>query len=325
MGIDLQKTVEVAKMYYQLNYSQQEIADQMNISRPTVSRMLKQAEEHGIVKIEIIDPNEDVQKLADTLKKKFDLKHCVVVPVSKYEDETIKQTIGHAAAKYLNQIVQNGDVIGTSWGTTLHQVARQLEPKNVQNVTVVQLNGGVSYSETHTFAFDILNYLGRTFNTVPHHLPLPAVVDHIVVKQAMVSDRHVRKVLDLGKKANIAIYTVGEPSQDSTLIKAGYFSEEELEILFERQVVGDICSRYFDIKGNICHPELNERTIGIDLQQLGNKSHAILIAGGMNRVNGMFGALRGNYANVLITDQHAARSLVEMSEHDDPEKGGSTV
>lgn len=317
MNVDLQKMIQIAKMYYQREYSQQQIANKLDISRSTVSRILKQAEAHGIVKIEVIDPFENVEKLAQTIKKRFRIKHCIVVQVSDYKDEVIKKTIGKAAAKYVKQIVQDGDIIGASWGTTLYQVARQLEPKNVQNVTVVQLNGGVSYSEANTYAIDILNYLGNAFNTVPHYLPLPAVVDHVVVKQAMVSDRHVHKVLELGKKANIAMYTVGETSDDSTLIKANYFNQDELDLLFNRHVVGDICSRYFDCEGNICHPELNERTIGIDLEDLGNKSYAILIAGGMNRVNGIYGALQGKYANVLVTDQHVAKSLIEMSKHED--------
>lgn len=304
--------IEVAKLYYQLDYSQQKIAEKLGISRPSVSRLLQKAKQQKIVQINILDPTEDTKELADFLKDKFNLKHCIVIPVPVYEDAVIKEMLGEAAADYISDIVQDGDIIGTTWGTTLYHVAQKIKPKIVRDVSVVQLNGGVSHSKTNTFAADIINCLGKAFNTAPHFLPLPAVVDNVLVKQAIVSDRHIRNVLEMGKQANIAIYTVGEPNDHSTLVKAGYFTSEDLEILHKKQSVGDICSRYFDRIGNICHEELNDRTIGIKLSDLSKKSYSIIIAGGAQKVDGIHGALYGKFSNVLITDQYTAKALIEI-------------
>lgn len=308
----LNKVIEAAKMYYQMDYSQQDIAKKLGVSRPSVSRLLQLAKQQGIVQIRIIDPTEDVQRIAELLKNKFNLKDCIVASIPLYEAEVIKECLGEAAADYLYEIVQDGDVIGTTWGTTLYQVAQRIQPKNVKGVSVVQLNGGVSHSETNTYASDILNYLSKAFNTMPHFLPLPAVVDHVLVKQAIMGDRHIRRVLELGQQANIAMYTVGEPNHNSTLVKADYFSKKDLEILSSRKAVGDICSRYFDVTGAICHQDLDARTIGIELSELPQKKYGILIAGGVDKVDGIFGALQGKYANVLITDQFTAKSLMEI-------------
>lgn len=310
----LSKLIEVAKLYYQFDLSQQKIAEKLGISRPSVSRMLQQAKEQGVVVIKILDQTESTEKLANMVKGTFNLKHCIVIPIPEHNDEVIKAELGKAAAHYIGEIVQNGDIIGATWGTTLFEVAQNVKPKNVKGVTVVQLNGGVSYSETNTYAAEILNYLSAAFNTVPHFLPLPAVVDHPVVANAIMSDRHIRRVLELAKQCNIAMYTVGEINNDSTLFKAGYYTSEDLEALIEQHAVGDICSRIFDKKGNICNKDIDERTIGIQLSDLRKKPYSILIAGGMEKVDGIYGALKGQYSNVLITDQHTAQSLLTFEE-----------
>ncbi|MGG1397192.1 sugar-binding transcriptional regulator [Bacillus salipaludis] len=308
----LLRLVEAAKMYYQLDYGQQEIAKRLGISRPTVSRLLVQAKQEGIVQIKIFNPTEDVEQIARQVKEKFQLKHCVVTPVASFEDPLIKEKLGGAAADYLYKIVESGDTIGITWGTTIYQLVKKMQPKNVKDVTIVQLNGGVSYSESNTYAAEIVNGLANAFNTTPHFLPVPAIVDSNVVKEAIVADRHVKKTLELGKKANIAIYTVGEPDVQSTLMQAGYFFDQDIEILRKNKTVGDICSRFINQEGLICNETLNDRTIGIQLSDLAEKEYGILLAGGASKIDGIYGALTGRYANILITDQYTARSLLEM-------------
>ncbi|GAA0337122.1 DNA-binding transcriptional repressor DeoR [Bacillus carboniphilus] len=310
----LSKLIEVAKLYYQFELSQQQIAEKLGISRPSVSRMLQQAKEQGIVQIKILDQTEGSERLAELVKKKFSLKDCLVIPVPDYHADVVKTELGKAAAVYVGDIVQNGDVIGTTWGTTLYEVAQHVKPKNVKGVSVVQLNGGVSYSETNTYASDILHFISSAFHTVPHFLPLPAIFDHPKVAEAIRSDRHIKRVLDLGKQCNIALFTVGEFNEQSTLYKAGYFTTEDLSSLQEHHAVGDICSRVFNQNGIICNEEINKRTIGIDLVDLRDKRHSILIAGGASKVEGIYGALIGRFPNVLITDQHTAQALLEMEE-----------
>jgi len=284
----------------------------LNVSRPTVSRLLQQAKSDGIVSIKIMDPNEDNEYTAESLKEKYGLAKVVVVPVPQYEDWTVKQYLGEAAATYLYHNVKDGDSIAVSWGTTLYQVAIHLQNKFVRDVSIVQLNGGVSYSETNTYAYEIMRLFGQAFHSSPHFLPLPAIVDHKLVKKTIETDRHMRHVLDLGKCANIALFTVGVPAADSALINTNYFSNEDLEIIYSR-AVGDICSRYIDLDGNICSEELNSRTIGIDLQELRKKEQSILVCGGPKKVDAIFGVIRGRYANVLITDHYTAKSLLDKS------------
>ena len=307
----LNKIIEVARLYYQLDYSQQEIAKKLDVSRPTVSRLLKQAKESGIVEIKIHNPVEAGALLTEQLKMKFGLKEVVVASVSEYDSALIKRQLGEVAANYLNKVVKDHDVIATSWGTTVYELATKLKTKPVSQTTVVQLNGGVSHSETKTYASEIIHLFGEAYNTQTFLLPLPAIVDHIVVKQAIEADRHIRKILDLGKQANIAIFSVGTPVLDSVLLQAEYFSMDD-QHLIQSKAVGEICSRFFDKNGEICVENLNSRTIGIELDELAKKEKSILVAGGPKKLEAIYGALKGKYANVLITDEHTASLLIEM-------------
>ena len=308
----LKKIIEAARLYYQLDYSQQDIAKILGVSRPTISRFLQLAKEEGIVQIKILDPSEDNESIGAQLAAKFQLKKAVIVSVPQYEEHIVKDQLGKATAQYLNQTIKDGDTIAVTWGTTLYSVAIHLQNKHVKNVTVLQLNGGVSYSEANTYATEIIQLFGKAFNTNPHYLPLPAIVDHVVVKQAIEADRHIRKVLEMGAKADVAVFTVGVPNSESVVIQANYLSQEDLEIIHS-SAVGDICSRYIDVDGRICHESLNSRTIGIQLDELSKKEQSILVAGGPQKVDAIYGALRGKYPNVLITDHFTAKSLLEKA------------
>jgi deoxyribonucleoside regulator len=309
----LHKIVEAARLYYQLDYSQQEIAKRLEVSRPTVSRLLRQAKAEGIVQITINDPTEDNALLALRLERAYGLRKAIVVPVPEFDEPIIKEHVGKAAAQYLYDVVKDGDIIGLTWGTTLYHVALELKPKQVKGVQVVQLKGGVSLSETNTYASEILHLFGKAYDTLPHHLPIPAIVDHPAVKQAIETDRHIRRVLELGKQANIALFTVGSLVSESLLFRLGYFSEEERNAIHET-AVGDISSRFFDKDGNICIESVNERTIGIELDDLKQKEQSILTAGGPKKVMAIHAALKARFANVLITDSFTAKELLQKDD-----------
>lgn len=309
----LVKVIEAAKLYYLLDYNQNEIARVLGVSRPTVSRLLQLAKSEGIVQISIKDPNENTESLAAQLEGKFHLKKAIIASAPQFEDHMIKNYLGEKAAEYLNEIVKDNDVLGVTWGTTMYHVAVELKQKLVNDVKVVQLKGGVSHAATNTYASEILYLFGKAFNTNPLHLPLPAIVDHIVVKQAMEADRHIHHILELGKQANIAVFTIGTVKEDSLLFQLGYFTESDLESLYGR-AVGDLCSRFFDQDGNVCNQSLNDRTLGINFEDLRTKEQSILVAGGPSKIEGIYGALKGKFANVLVTDQYTAQFLLDKKE-----------
>jgi deoxyribonucleoside regulator len=302
--------VEAARLYYEHDFSQQKIAQKLGISRPGVSRLLQRAREQGIVRIEIHDPAAKGTNLEKLLRDKFGLIKTIVVP----EDERIvvtKRRLGQATIGFLSRLVSDNMVLGVSWGTTMREVARQAGDVSARNMTVVQLNGGVSKASYDTHASEIAQMIGAKFEATPFLLPLPAIVDSQEVKKAIISDKNIARTLNLASEAQIAIYTIGLFNQDSVLVKADYFERPEVTSLIKKGAIGDICSRIINHQGKICSEELNTRTIGIELEDLIKKPYAIAVAGGREKLPAIRAALKGKWFNCLVTDEWIANQLIQ--------------
>jgi deoxyribonucleoside regulator len=308
----IHEMISISKMYYELNMNQKEISKRENISRPTVSRILDAALKKGIVSIVINYPLDSQSNLADELKKTFGLKHVSVSPIYVDDLSLILKDVGKALSSYLSEIIQDEDIIGISWGNTLSYVGASLETMNKKNNMVVQLNGGISTTTLSTGALGILEMFSKSIPAKSYFLPVPAIVDNANIAEVLLQDSSINEIINLGKKANIAVFSIGKASFDSILYKSGYFSKDYYKELLEKGVVGDICSRFFNIKGGLCDLELNQRTIGLQLEDLEKKEHSIAIACGKDKVDAILGALNGKYINTLFTDEQTAQAILML-------------
>ena len=302
------KLIEVARLYYEHNFSQLQIARKIGISRPGVSRLLQAARETGIVKIEIIDPDMHGTRLELSIREKFGLKNVIIVPDDANPSQ-IKKRLGAATVKYLDKLLSQDVILGVSWGSTMQEVAKNFNKKPVNGMVVVQLNGGVSKAEYDTHASEIAQRIGEKLWATPFLLPLPAIVDNAGLKNAILKDRNIARTLDYARNANIAIYTIGLFNQDSVLVKADYFNREEVENLQKNDAVADICSRIITKDGRICSEALDGRTIGIELEELRKKEYSIAVAGGKEKLPAVQAGLRSGVFNILITDEYIASNL----------------
>lgn len=309
--------ISAAKLYYQSGFSQSDIAKALGLSRPSVSRLLQYAKDMGFVRIEIFDPIEDQGHLAQDVAAAYQLKDVCIANAPIENEEDIKKYIGHRGAAYLNTIVQDGDIIGVGWGTTLHYLSHALISHPLRGAQIIQLEGGIPLSSSETFANEILERFAKNYETIAQYLPLPVLFDSQEVKDMVYRDRHIKRVLELGRNANITIFSVGTVREDALFFQLGYADPKEKDYL-RTHAVGDICSRFFDKDGNISSPELNNRTVGIDLDYLRHKEYSILLSGGEAKIASIHAALKGGYANVLITDQFTAKRLLQYQKSEQP-------
>mgnify|MGYP000856150316 CR=1 FL=1 len=307
----VKQALKVAHYYYQGNMDQSKIAQEMGLSRPTVSRLLQLARDNGYVKIEIKDPFEDVYYLEQQLEKKYQLQRAIVVYAPSSDYQTIIQKIGQATADYLQKIVTDDDIIGVTWGKTLREIAISLNPdtNHQQNVRIVQLKGGVTHSMTDNFASEVMRDFTQAFHAKSDSLPLPVIFDNAKTKELVTEDRHIQYVIQQGQKANIAVFTVGTVYDDAMLFKLDYLDEKEIMKL-KKESVGDISSRFIKADGEIADEGNNRRTIGIELDDLRQKKHAFFVDGGARKLAAIRGALVGQYANTLVIDEGTARLLL---------------
>lgn len=301
--------INVAKLYYQMDYSQLKIAQDLGISRPSVSRLLQHAKDSGYVRIQIFDPIEDMSMMEEKLQERFNIHTVKIVSATVNEEAEIKKYISQKAADFLDTIVSDGDIIGVGWGTTMYNLSCNLIPKKLRNSQIVQLEGGVTNSRWRNYARDVLDNFAKSYSADSLYLPLPVVFDSLEVKEMVDRDRHVSRVLEAGRQSNIAVFSVGTVRSEALFFRLGYTDERDNDIL-KRTAVGDICSRFINSEGKICHPELDNRTVGLKLSELRTKEYSILVAGGEAKVPAIRAAIRGGYANVLITDQFTARQLL---------------
>ncbi len=115
----------------------------------------------------------------------------------------------------------------------------------------------------------------------------------------------------MAREADIAAFTVGAFGSKSVLVQADYFEEDEVQVLIQEGAVADICSRLIKADGSICSPELNARTIGIELEELKAKPYSIAVAGGSDKTQAIKAGLAGGYFNSLVSDENVAITLLD--------------
>lgn len=310
-SVDRERQVlEAARFYYEHNLNQSQIATKLQVSRPGVSRLLQEARDKGIVRIQIIDPGATGTRLEHKLKSQYGLKHIVVVPHDP-DNGVLKSRLGSALIRLLDDLLVENCTLGVSWGSTMQAATEYLSPRSIKNMTVVQLNGGVSKAELDTHASEIAKRIGDNYKAIPYLLPLPAVVDSAELKSAIITDKHIAKTLNLAREAEIAAFTIGAFGSNSVLVQSDYFETEEVDSLLKQGAVADICSRLIKADGSICVSELNQRTIGIELDELQAKPFSIAVAGGVEKTPAIQAALAGKWFNCLITDELVAQTLLD--------------
>ncbi|MDM8331947.1 sugar-binding transcriptional regulator [Limosilactobacillus pontis] len=307
----IKQAVTISRLYYLEGATQAQIAKQLNLSRPTISRALQYARDNNIVNIQVNDPLSNVDDLRAQLQRKYQLDDVVIAdvdPTGNYQEDL--DLLGQAAAAYLPQIIQDNDTIGISWGRTLAAVARHLQPSDRKNVQVVYLKGTVANSTHNNFVVEVTKHFNACYHTQAEILPLPVIFDNQDIKKMVVKDRFIHSILIAAQQAQVALFTVGTTAPDATLFELGYLNKKEIAKL-QKESVGDIVSQFVDADGQIVDPALTARTVALPIDQLKEKRQAVLVAGGMAKLPAIRAALAGRYANVLVTDTNVALHLID--------------
>ncbi len=305
--------VQVAKLYYEKNYSQEEISKLLKLSRPYISKLLHAARQEGIVRIEIVDSFNTETKLEKLFRSRFQLEKAIILPRNK-DGNPLKQ-VGEAAARYLNEILEDGMVIGTSWGGTLYECSGCLTKRNDRaRLTYIQLCGGVSNVNKTVYASEIANNFAESLGSTAYLMQVPAVVENKEIKSLFWKDRSMAQIIEYSKKMDVAIFTAGTFGEKNALVRAGYLERERMKSLEKEGAVGDICSHVIDLQGRICDPELEERTMAISLDTIKKARYRIAVAQGESKVASLYGALNGRLMNVLITNEETAQSILDRFE-----------
>lgn len=311
-GIGRREIVEISCLYYNENKTQEEIAALLEISRFKVSRILKRAVEMGIVSITVNDPMSDLIEMEMELAKKYNLKKSIAVRTVAYNGETPFDQIGKAGARYLNRIVAGHKILGVTWGRTLRHLISNLEEVKADDLTIIQLSGGMGTIEgTDTNVLTMM--LGQKLGARPLLLQSPVVVKDKHTQKALLQEKSVAEILRIARTTDLSLVGIGLLDRQGLLWQSGMMEERDYTVLKNAGAVGAICGRCYDINGNPCVSDWDDRVIGLTLNELKRIKHKVGIAFGMEKLDGIIGALSGQYLDVLITDEDVAGRLLSGS------------
>ncbi|WP_298914236.1 sugar-binding transcriptional regulator [uncultured Roseobacter sp.] len=312
---ELRMIARVAQMYHIEGQRQAAIAAHLRISQATVSRMLKRAQEEEIVRTTVVTPSGTYADLETVLRTKFDLSEAIVVECSEDRDGAIMARIGEAAAHFVEATLQVDEVIGvSSWSETILKMVDNIHPmKNGKAKHVVQTLGGMGDPTVQIHANQLTTRLAKLTGAEAHLLSAPGVAQSREAKLVLLGDTYVRETMDMFGKITLAIVGIGAMEPSSMLARSGNtFSGRELAAVEEAGGVGDISLRFFDADGNFVKTPLDERVIGMSLEELSQIDRVIALAGGQSKTDSIRGALRTGVIDLLITDKFTAGRLAEM-------------
>jgi len=308
----------IAQSYYVDGMTQQQIAKRFGLSRPKVSRLLQKARDERIINVTLVPPPSGMADLEHELERRYGLEEIVIVPVSDPQNlAAVKRELGPAAAECLVRSISGDEVVSIAWGLSILAMTEALPFKSWPNVTIVQMLGGLGPVDALEHSTELAQRMAQKFNARPRLLPAPGIVSNGVAARALKADNQITETLALAANADIAVVGLGILSPDSILLRDGTIvTQKDLGILKEARAVGDIALRYFDADGTPLTLEINERIIGLTIEQIKKIPRVIGIAGGEAKYGIIRAALRNNILNVLVTNHATAQELLagQMSE-----------
>ncbi len=314
--------VRIAKMYYYDGMSQQEIADEMQISRSNVSRILKIARDMGIVDIRINDASVRSFMIQEQLKGKFGLKEMVIAP-SNNDPEVNVANIGFYAARHLEKILRDNMKVGVTWGSSIYHMLSSLMPIVRTNIDVVQMMGSASWSDAYKYGVQLIFEFSEKIGGRARLLNTPLLLSDKELSDRLMQEKSVRDHMEMVRAVDIALTGIGTNEQTrSTMVLSNAIGPEESRTLWETGNIAHVCGRPIDSNGNEAENSLSERLMAVELEDLKKIPDVVGVAGGPAKVEPILATLRGGFINTLVTDEKTAVMLDKKVKEDLGETDG---
>ena len=226
--------VKIARMYYIYGISQKNIAEQLELSRGYVCQLLDRAKEAGIVEIKVNTWMREESELEKSLRELFKLRKVIAVsqPTNGLIPELLHNEIIAETCDYLDLIIRSGMTVAFSWGRTIYRISQSLKRSvDISNVEVIPLCGGTSKLDNNVFVSEISTNIAQAYNGTPLSIPLPAILENEEIKRSVYSDTNVKQVLEKICQTDVALFTVGEFGQESSIYLGGYIDDSQVKSL----------------------------------------------------------------------------------------------
>jgi DNA-binding transcriptional regulator LsrR (DeoR family) len=304
--------VAAARLYYLEGRSQAEVAEALGTSRSNVSRMLSEAQSQGIVEFRIHDPAGRVEALEEELGSRFGLREVRVAHVAPAGQRPDEQ-VGRQAMRLLLENLKDSMTVAISWGHALQSmVYATTSDQAYHQLSLVQLVGGLSAIRNEISGQELVRELAVRLGAQYRFLHAPATVESPGVRKALLAEPSIAHALAEAARADLAVVGVGTPTHGSSaaILDSMTLTEAERTTFWAARPAGDIAARYYDAEGTAIRGPVDDRIVGVALDDLSAIPHVIGIAHGRAKAPGALGALRGRLIDSLVCDESLARAVL---------------
>lgn len=293
----------IARLHYEKDLSQREIAAQMKLSTATVSRLIKRARAEGIVRIEIAD-SVGTSELADELRDVLGLAHVGLAPSAP--PPGTMAALADPVGRLLKQAkIGARSVLGIGWGRTVWEVIQVGLPK-IPGVTTVPLGGGIPEAAPQFQIGEIARLAAAQLGGLPKFLHVPYLLAE-KARRAVSEDARIQESLALWNRLDAVLVGVGKPHGGTHSTNDAAVTPDDPAI---DHAVGDVLLRYFDANGRRVHWRDERMLFSIDPEQLVAVPIRIGVAVSAAKAVAILGAARSGLINALATDTGTASQIL---------------
>ena len=307
--------IKVAELYYYKRQSQRAIAEALNISVPTVSRILNEALEAGLITVKIVDIDQKSSDLNFRLKERFPIKEAILVNTpSSPSDDILKKLIGKAAWEHVKDDLSPGSVLGIGPGSTMHEFVEAIDPGSpLPGITLVPLMGGWGYGGLAYEVNRLVSAAAASLHCDFNLMPCPALVSSEELRNALMREPLIEEISHLWDSVSVAVFSLGSEVEQGNYPQLRRDSGA-LAAAKKSGAVGDLLGRFIDVQGNLLSIDVNNRMMSIPLDKLLAVPTRVGVGGGRNKIRVLHAALKAGLINVLVADTMTCETILEMED-----------
>jgi len=219
--------------------------------------------------------------------------------------------VGQAAGMYMADQVRDGMSIGVGWGSTLNLSLRAIGAQPFERLSVISLLGGMTHSRAINPSA-VARRLADAFGADCYQLTAPVFVADEATRSELWAEPALHDLVERARRVDLALLSVGDVSDDATLFREGLLPRSQLQSLIAAGAVGDVLCHFLDADGHVIDHPVSRRVIAVGLDDLRRVPKIVIAAGGRRKVRAIGAALKATQARVLITEESAARGLLEV-------------
>lgn len=207
-------------------------------------------------------------------------------------------------------------VVTVGQGRNVSAVAHHVGVITPRDCKFVCSIGGIHPRGGMFNADHICRQLAKKYGGSSETLYAPAYAENPEQKRVFMQNSTVKQTLDLARKADIALVGIGDMSENSYMVDLGWFTPEEVvQSRLNQGVVGDFAGHdFFDVHGRIANTVMNDRVIGLGIDEFRPIAEVIAIAAENSKPLALLGALRTGAIDVIATSVSNALTVLNLDE-----------